>query len=43
MNWMTAWVYGTEFMSIVDKGPGSFLVIDVRAATLLLAREMAIH
>jgi hypothetical protein len=30
-------------MSIVDKGPGSFSVIDVPAATLLLVREMAIR
>ena len=30
-------------MSIVDKGPGSFSVIDLPAATLLLGGETAIR
>jgi hypothetical protein len=39
---MTAWTYGTEFMSIPGNGPGSFSVIDVAAASLFLAREMVV-
>jgi hypothetical protein len=43
MNWMIAWAYGAEFMSILDKVSGLFSVTDVRAATLLLGGETAIR